>query len=95
MPDSRYPLSAQPWLEELLLASAEGIALFDPADRIVQHNRLLAELLAPQTALDGLDLGDLFSDPTWPLALATARHRGHWRGQLWAEDRPLDARLRL
>lgn len=96
MPESRYPLSSQPWLEELLLGSAEGIALFDPGDRIVQHNVLLRQFLSPNhQAIDGAELGDLFADPTWPLAMAAARHRGYWQGQLWADERPLDARLRI
>jgi signal transduction histidine kinase len=87
-------LALQPWLDELLTASAEGIALFDPAGRLVRHNARFAELFAAAD-LTGAALDALSSDPTFALALAAARGRGRWQGRLRLGERELDARLQL
>lgn len=96
VPDSRGALAAQPWLEEVLAASAEGIALFGPDGRIVRHNDRLAVMTEQLPGvLDGLAIDDLFDDPAYRLALAAARGRGYWTGQLRSGERELRASLRV
>ncbi|MCC7494407.1 MAG: PAS domain-containing sensor histidine kinase [Fimbriimonadaceae bacterium] len=89
------PLLTQPWLDELLWASSAGIALLDPAGRIVRHNDPLAALCErPPGELDGALLAELFDDATWTLALQAARGRGWWTGRVRRGEREIDARLR-
>ncbi|MBI5834603.1 MAG: PAS domain-containing protein [Armatimonadetes bacterium] len=84
----------QPWLAELLAASAEGIALYDPQGRISRANALLAELVGlGDDELLGLGIDDLFHDPSYSLAVAAARQRGRWHGILSVGEREVEAHL--
>lgn len=85
----------QPWLDELLAASAEGIALCDPGGRIVRHNARLGELLDAGEDFSGRRLEDLSADPTFGLAIAAARSRGRWQGRLRLGDHEIDGRLQF
>ena len=92
--DPPRAIAAQPWLDELLDGSLEGIALFEPGGRIVRHNdRLSMVSQQPSGRLAGLAIEALFEDGTWRLALAAARGRGHWSGRLTVNDRELEVRL--
>ena len=86
----------QPWLTELLAASAEGIALFDPQGRVAQANPPLSELLGLSVEeLLGRGVDDLFHDPRYSMAVSSARQRGRWHGVLRVGEREVEARIEM